>query len=462
MHTLKYYVVFRRIDLMTKDDKKNMPKALKENLNSKAGNGKKEDKTEQKQGYGKFYIIGVIVFSILLIGALEVIAVVQEPDRVALDKLGDYEGEEVVCEGVVIDVQDAGSYATTLLIYQKGTLAKVDIEEKTDMFKVDDIVRVRGEVFKSGKQYVLQVATPSAIEIKGKGPARPIDLGTLDRHKNEYVAIEGVVVGFELYEQGGKARLLGLPHLDQDTYAGNATCEAQLSEWLPNISVTDKLNISGIVRERDGAAYLYVYHLQSDALTENYWKPRSLTLGQLAELVVKSPKDYEDFPINTTGYLRYEPTTYPRLTVSEAPEDGFYTLIGDTTGIAVPVLHKGDLVSLLGTVTYDQETLRFVMTPKEVHLLQSHSPWNLTMELLGKEYYQFENANITVNGTVEEDGLDGYMLAGFGYELRIREYNASAFESDLALAEGTDIRVSGCLRFDENSLEYYIEARMVH
>lgn len=446
---------------MTKNDKKNMPKALKEKPNSKARNGKKEDKTEQKQGYGKFYIIGVIAFSILLIGALEVIAVVQEPDRVALEDLGDYEGEEVVCEATVIDVQDAGSYATTLLIYQKGTLAKVDIEEKTDMFEVDDLLRVRGEVFKSGKQYVLQVATQSAIEIKGKSPAKPIDLGTLDRHKNEYIAIEGVVVGFELYEQGGKVRLLGLPHLDQDTYGGNSTCEAQLSEWLPNISVTDKLNVSGIVRERDGAAYLYVYHLRSDALTENYWKPRSLTLGQLAELVVKGPKDYEDFPINTTGYLRYEPTEYPRLTISEDPEDGFYTLIADTTGIAVPVIHKGDMVSLLGTVTYDQETLRFVMAPKEVHLLQSHGQWNLTMELLGREYYMFENANITVNGTLEEDGLGGYLLAGYGYELRIRGSNVSAFESDLALAVGTGIRVSGCLRFDENSLEYYVEAWIV-
>ena len=112
-------------------------------------------------------------------------------------------------------------------------------------------------------------------------------------------------------------------------------------------------------------------------------------------------------------------------------------------------------------MTYDQETLRFIIAPREVHLLQPHDIWYLTLDKLGKEYYLFENANISVNGTVEENGLGGYLLEGYGYTIGLRGSNNSAFESNLASAVGTDIRISGCLRFDETSLQYYIETRLV-
>ncbi len=400
---------------------------------------------EPKKSASRAYIAVVLVLAFALIGILGIISYLGEPGNADLAGLGEHEGDTVVVEAVLVGLEHH-QYSTTLLLYQDGVVASAYVEGEISGATVNDIVKVKGQVYRSSSSYALQVDGENSVEVTGEAIPPEIAPGELPGYGNEYVRLTGVVVSVSQDPWGGgTAKVLGIPDLDS---VGNwsATCEVRFSSCPNELKSTDRLEVCGVVRSGDGGNYLYVYDEKGAEVEHDYWKPRSLPLGVLSDLAENGGGQYTAFPVNVSGYLKYQPAGYPSITITDDPVDGSYSLRVELYDINVSEEpSKGDLVQVLGTLEYDAEGFKYVLNAQNLAVIEPYGIWNMTLEELVKNYYMFENAWISVDGELEVLGGDSYLVKG----------NASVrVIGDAVYGEYTQ----GYLRFDRDGLFYFFEA----
>lgn len=409
-----------------------------------------EDNEKKPRVSPRVYIIGVITAALVLIAILAVISFLGEPKEVDLEDLGEYEGEEVIVKGIVVEMEKE-EYSTKLLIFQDGTVTRAYVEERTDKAEVNDRVRVRAEVYRSGSTYALQVVGENSIEVLGDAEPVEVQPGEIGEHADEYVMMDGVVVGFSENDWGGgTARLLGIPDIES---AGNwsATVDVKFSDRPKNLNSTDRLTVCGVVRENDDGAYLYVY--DTDAIVsieKGFWAPKNMTLGMLSELIEKGGDESSVFVVEVFAYLKYQPGGYGSVTLTDHPTDGEFTLKMDTRDMVCDQeISKGDLLHIRGTVEYDREGMKYVLLAQWAEVVEYHGIWEMTVEELVSVHYLFENANVKVNGSLLLENNVSYLCNG---EHRVR---VNARPKDWGY--GVELVFYGTFRFDEEGLFYYLD-----
>jgi hypothetical protein len=415
------------------------------------GATKKENESENDRPKvsSKVYIAAVLVLALVMIGILGAISFFSEPERVDLKDLEEHEGEEVVCKGVVVGV-DMEQYSTTIMLYQDGTVTRINVEERTDKAQVNDRIKARGEVYKSGSNYAVQVVGKNSIEVLGEVEPEEVYPAELADNLNEYVLLDGVVTGISKESWGGgTARIIGIPSIESE---GNwsADCMIKFSDCPNDLNSTDRVTVYGVVRESDDEAYLYVYDRKAVKIEKGYWTPKNLTLGMLSELVIESSDEFTDFEVKVSGYLKYEPSGYGSITLTDHPSQGDYSLrveTGDTE--SVPEMHKGDLIYVQGTVGYDREGLRYILEAQWAEVGEYYGIWNVSLEELVDDYYLYENTRVQVGGHLEYVENNTYL---YDEDCRIRT-NAPPANWHL----GVESQYNGWLKFDEEELFYYLD-----
>lgn len=403
------------------------------------------DQRKERKIPGWAYVTFIVALSLILIGILGAIALLGEPEEIGLSELGGHIGDEVVCRGIVVNA-DIGDISSEMLIYEYPQVVKVEVEGRVDV-SLNDLVKVRGEVYAFGDSFRLSVASPSGVNVIGGSDIETCQPDRIVSYLNNYVFLEGVVTGVTEDNWGNSwADVISLE-------GGMEGCRVRLPDVVV-VNSTDKLEVFGIVRE-DSEPYLYVYNSEACGVQKEYWKPRSYTLGMVSEAA--GTGELELFPFNVTGYLKYEPGSYPSLTISDKAEGGTYSLIVDVSLVDVPELHKGDLVDITGKLFYDPAGMRYKMTAQDVELVSEHGLWNVTLEELAKNYYLFENAGIRVAGELVMDGertVDEDMVGETGCCLEMGNISLPIVsESEPLLME----EYIGWLRFDRDGLYYYLE-----
>ena len=395
------------------------------------------------------YIAGVLVLALVMIGILGTISFFSDPKTVKLGEMEDYEGEEVVCKGIAVGVQEE-EYSTTIMLYQDGTVAKVYVEERTDKVRVNHRIKARGEVYKSGSSFALQVVGKNSLEVLGE--AEPIEAypGNLGDNIDEYVVLDSVAVGVSKNPWGGgTARVIGIPSIESE---GNwsANCRIEFSDCPKDLNSTDRVTAYGVVREGKDEAYLYVYDPEAVRIEKDYWEPKNLTLGMLSEVIERGSDEFSGFTVRVSGYLKYEPGEYASLTLTDHPTQGEYTLKVITRDMECDYeMSKGDLLYVQGTMDYDREDMRYVLNTQWVEVGEVYGIWELTLKELSTNYYLYENARVLVSGQLSlvDDVL--YLIDG---ESKIRT-NANPNDWNL----GVEMQIYGWLRFDNEELYYYLD-----
>jgi hypothetical protein len=117
-------------------------------------------------------------------------------------------------------------------------------------------------------------------------------------------------------------------------------------------------------------------------------------------------KGYEYFEVNVTGYVRYEPYNTSVIYISEELFGGRYILKVRYQGKQITEIlsgvHKGDLVEVQGTVSYEPSTLRYVLHASAINVVQPYGVWHLTLTQLVDHVHEYEYAKINITGYIIE------------------------------------------------------------
>jgi hypothetical protein len=248
---------------------------------------------------------------------------------------------------------------------------------------------------------------------------------------------------------GGSAQVLGIPDIGS-TGNWSATCMIRFSDCPGDLNSTDRITAYGVVREGDDEAYLYIYDEDALDIEKEYWEPKNMTIGMLSELVERGSDEFHSFEVKVSGHLKYEPSGYGSITLTEHPTQGEYSLKVEIRDMDCDhEMSKGDLLVVNGILEYDREGLRYVLNAQWGEVVVEYGIWNMTLEELVDDYYLFENTHILIEGRLEYLENKTYLYDG---DHRIR---TNANPTDWTL--DVDLRIYGCLKFDEEGLFYYLD-----
>lgn len=349
-----------------------------------------------------------VLFAVVGIIVLYSISSLSEPEHIRLDEIPDHVGEDVVVQGVVIDHETTVRGDAELLIYGDTTTLEVVVEDYDKNIEINRMIKLQGEVREFRDQYELVAVTDSSIEVIGEYETELVLLADMGEYLNQYISIEGVIVDEYIYGGGG---------LYLDLFQNNRIVTVYLDKYYKyveltglELNITDTVKVSGIVRETSSGHKLIVYNENSVELTghwqikqlsiENITLQTQLTSQQVARELASNPSEFGTFPVEITGYVKYEPMYGTSFYISEKPIDGTYSLKIKTNDCNLSKLHKGDKVNLAGNLVYDLKSLRYFVEAFYVELVEPYGNWTVSFEELVRNSYEYLNATVNISGYV--------------------------------------------------------------
>jgi len=328
---------------------------------------------------------------------------------VSLDELEDHMGQRVIVEGAVVRAELEENGVGSVTLYDSGNLLKLNTEMtgRRDM-ELHRWIRAEGDLLSWGDTTRLQVTTDDAM--KDLGPWEPLSTGLdqLSEAGGEYVKINGTVARVRSWE-GGFTRL--------DVMDGHCACSVSVDgDISDDLAITvletgDRVSLCGMVENGSWGNSLEL--LDARAVEKvGKWSVMELTPGLLAlemsrlavDMELSTDRITDDclFPINLTGYVRYEPLYPGSLVLTELPGDGdlsFKVILEDECqgAFGEDAIHMWDRVRITGMVRFDPDTLRYEISATSLDIREAHGPINVTLEELVANPSIYQGARVCVD-----------------------------------------------------------------
>ncbi len=350
--------------------------------------------------------IFVIIFSIIGIGFLFLFSLLAKPNNVSLDELEDHEGEMVVVQGAVCDVQYTDTDETFINICGKNTIVTVVVETGDCSFDPGDIIEVRGQVVKFNKEYQIQVNKASFLEKVDTVCDDTKALISLIGYEGEYVCTTGVVTDLFQRETFYIAQLFDP--------ASDYSITWYIYDIRMNVSLGQEVKVTGFVQLKDdGDPYLVTYNSEA-VIIEGSWESMEMGIKRAFQRLSENRREFLYFPVNITGYVLYEPDPiFSTITISDRTVTG-----GRLLNVHLPyefnisIIHRRDLILVSGKLVEDDTDMGLYMEAVSALLVHSSQPENITFSDLTSVHYLYEDAQVRLTaqihtGSSDNDPMDG-------------------------------------------------------
>jgi hypothetical protein len=387
------------------------------------------------------------------------------PPLVALDDAWMFEGKQIQVEGAVIDQEPLEGAGYSIMIYQNGTTLKISVEdtESRDM-PLHRWVRASGEVISYYGNTELEVIAWKDIEEQQDWTPKsgaPSNIGDI---KGRYVSVNGSISNIRVWDTGF-TRI--------EMFDGEGTCTVTSKDDPFQyqtgrvLGLGDTIQVCGLAANDSWGPSLEIL----DPRAVKYlgaWIPRDLEMGDISleimslatELERTSPgflDEWDCFPINITGYVKYQPMYPGSLILAEAPEGGIQSL--KVSFEECGNVSMGDLVRVTGTLGYDPGSLRFSIDAQSLDMLVQHGPMNPDMASLAESPSTYHGARIRLSGVFLGVSEKEEWLLGDGQEdpqVVVRAEWGDCAESEPPLY--SEIEIEGRWMFDPVELVYFLSA----
>ncbi len=294
-------------------------------------------------------------------------------------KLGDYEGETVIVDGIIIDIDTTSRNEGILTVLEPDDMEstlKIFVENNGRNFSIGDKIQVKGSVLKINEGfYELMVINDKDIELTGHWYNYKLSIPELahrlEVQPEEFKYLPVQVSGYIKYEP--RIPITSI-RLSEDPGDGiyNVKVDIPDPNLLEQLSVDlhkgdlVSLNVSVDYNENN---FEYKLILKNITLLRSYgeW---FITLSELQE----APFMFEGATINTSGYIfDFEPN-YNFILLLDTPSIGRWdtncSIWVDVTGLDLTSVHLDDnyFISLTGPLYYDPQYLDYALKAEELFI----------------------------------------------------------------------------------------------
>ncbi len=135
-----------------------------------------------------------IIFSVVGIIILYFLSTLSQPVLIDINKIPEYEGQQVIIEGIVTEYYTTGYGSQIITIENKNSTTTVFVEEKTEV-EYGDKIQATGEVQKYGDGWEVVVKNLRFISIIEKWHNISIPLSQLAKNPTKYENLNVNVTG---------------------------------------------------------------------------------------------------------------------------------------------------------------------------------------------------------------------------------------------------------------------------
>jgi hypothetical protein len=289
------------------------------------------------------------------------------------------------------------------------------------------------------------------------------DYSELDKYEGKIVIIKGIVIDYDTTDYG-EAIVTVLEPDDLES-----TLKIFIETSSSNFTIGDIIQAKGsVLRLSEDMLELVVVN-EKDIETVGHWHHYRLSIPELAHRLEHHPGEFRYLPVDVYGYIKYEPRQpITSIHLTDHPTQGFYTVkveLPETT-MALPDLHKGDLVSMNVSIEYNENNFEYKLISKNLTLLTPYGDWKVSIEELSKAPFAFEGALINTSGYIYEyESYYNYIilfdspselrsLANFSIWVDISGINTTNYN----LHDDYYIGITGSVYYDPKYLDYAIQA----
>jgi len=126
-----------------------------------------------------------IILTAIGIAALYLVSTFSKPTAIQIEDLSEYEGKEVIINGVVIDYYETAQGSQIITIKQNNDTAKIFIEDKKEI-QIGDTIRAQGSVQKYQGEYEIIINDKKYLTITQKWDEETITLHQLAENPEKY------------------------------------------------------------------------------------------------------------------------------------------------------------------------------------------------------------------------------------------------------------------------------------
>jgi hypothetical protein len=362
--------------------------------------------------------VAVLGFSVVGLIALSIIATLTAVEDIHIWEAEDHVGDRVRIDGTFIGSCPPEQGSLWAMIMEANETLEIFIERGDGGIVPGSRITVEGEVVTIDGAPTLTVQNQERVIIESEGYPETLNKGI---EPGNFYHVLGSV---------RSSRYLGWEH--------QQVLIDPIAEGHPdtNMLVMDLINVKENLRTGDLVNITAYFSDHVTAFTYgdlnvkllSRAEPRTLSLLRLVEDIREDPSSIPLEPITVDGYLRY-PARGSSIYISDLVEGGDIS-IRATLPERMDELEKGDLVRLVNcSISWDVESMRFVLEPEYASLIERFGPWSLNLEHLEYGLTEFEGAVVEVRGIVVDSG-DHVELIDGERRVRVLNWNGAMDEYD--------------------------------